>query len=454
LLAGCSDAEDPREPPPAVDADERMPGGTTTNRLLLNKDAFTRPADNATDAHKSEFFGGNGLFNDPWVKAPASTTTRDGLGPMFNARSCSSCHFKDGRGRPPEDGEPFTSILLRLSVPGEAPDGSPLPEPSYGGQLQPFALPDVPVEGKPRITWAELPGTYGDGTPYTLLEPTYTIDDLGYGPLAPEARISPRVAPAVAGIGLLEAIPLERLQELEDPDDADGDGISGRINWVPDAASGERAAGRFGWKAEQPSIRQQSAGAFLGDMGLSTSLFPEQDCSPLELECREQSTGGAPEISDAFLDRIELYGRLLAVPIRERYRSPQILEGKQLFADFGCGGCHVPEHRTRADAALEELVDQRIFPYTDLLLHDLGEALSDERPVFGANGAEWRTPPLWGLRFYEIVNEHDRLLHDGRARGVAEAVLWHGGEAEVAREAFRTATAEERAALIEFVESL
>jgi CxxC motif-containing protein (DUF1111 family) len=266
--------------------------------------------------------------------------------------------------------------------------------------------------------------------------------------------MSPRVAPAMIGLGLLEALPLARLQALEDPEDADHDGISGRINWVWDYALGAEAAGRFGWKAEQPNIRQQSAGAFLGDMGLTSSLFPEQDCSSVETACAQKVSGGAPEVSDAFLDRIELYGRLVAVPVRTQYRTPEILAGKALFHEFGCASCHVPEHQTGSDAALVELAEQTLFPYTDLLLHDLGEDLSDGRPVFGAEGAEWRTAPLWGLRFYAIVNGHNRLLHDGRARGVAEAILWHGGEAEASRESFRLAAEAEREQLLEFVESL
>jgi len=258
----------------------------------------------------------------------------------------------------------------------------------------------------------------------------------------------------MVGMGLLEAIPEARLRELADPGDADGDGISGRLGQVWDAATGAPAVGRFGWKAEQPSVRAQVTGAFLGDIGITTGPRPVQECSVAQAECLAAPAGGAPELADDLLDKVVLYSQTLAVPVRTRWDDAEVLRGKALFARAGCAGCHTPSHLTRADAALPELAGQRIFPYTDLLLHDLGEALSDRRPVFAAAGSEWRTAPLWGLRLIAAVNQHERLLHDGRARGVAEAILWHGGEAVAAREAFRMMAADERAALLAFVGSL
>jgi CxxC motif-containing protein (DUF1111 family) len=438
-----------------VEPREWLPGGDTTNTLLLGVNAYTMPAANITEEHEGHFYTGNSFFSQSWVQAPASTESRDGLGPLFNARSCAACHFKDGRGRPPtEQGEAFLGLLLRLSVPGQGPHEEPLPDPTYGGQLQPFSILNVPAEGAPTVSYEEIPGAYADGEPYTLQKPEYRIDNLAYGPMDQIVLVSPRVAPAVIGLGLLEAIALVTLENLEDPDDAGGDGISGRINRVWDVQLGAMSAGRFGWKAEQPSVRQQSAGAFLGDIGVTSSLFPDQDCTGTEAECAGAVTGGAPEIPDPLLDRVELYARLLAVPVRERWSDKQVLRGKWLFREAGCVSCHVPQHRTGTLDGLPESSNQSIWPYTDLLLHDMGEGLSDNRPSFGAVGPEWRTPPLWGLRLYEVVNDHDRLLHDGRARGVAEAILWHGGEADKAREAFRTLIAEDRRALVEFVESL
>jgi CxxC motif-containing protein (DUF1111 family) len=442
-------------PPPELDPTEQLPGGAATNRLLLGANAFTMPAGNLSADHESLFFAGNSFFNQNWVQAPASTTARDGLGPLFNARSCAGCHFKDGRGRPPlEAGEAFSGLLLRLGIPGSDEHGGPLPEPNYGSQLQPFAIAGVPAEGVPSVEYRVVPGEYGDGERYELLAPSYAIEPGQGVPLAADTLISPRVAPAMIGLGLLEAIPRERLEALSDPDDQNGDGISGRINLVYDLTLQTTTVGRFGWKAEQPSVLQQSAGAFAGDLGLTSSLFPISDCTASEPACAEAPNGGEPEVDDATLARVELYSRVLAVPVRTSWKDEQVLTGRALFFEAGCAGCHVPTHTTAASAPIPEASAQRIWPYTDLLLHDMGPGLSDERPVFSAEGSEWRTPPLWGLRFYAVVNGHDRLLHDGRARGVAEAILWHDGEAAEAREAFRSLPKAQRALLIGFVESL
>ncbi|MCA9537821.1 MAG: c-type cytochrome [Myxococcales bacterium] len=451
-LAACDAAD---EASMTVEPGEALPGGETTNTLLFGHNAFIRPAENITDAHALHFYSGNSFFNQSWVQAPSSTALRDGLGPLFNARSCAACHFRDGRGRPPlTDDEPFNSILLRLSVPGAAEEEAPLPEPTYGGQLQPFALPDVPAEANPRIDWTEVRGEYADGEPYTLLRPTYVIADPSLGPLVDEVQVSARVAPQVIGLGLLEAIPEADLRALADPDDADGDGISGRLNRVWDATDGALRVGRFGWKAEQPSIRQQVAGAFLGDIGITSPVFGDGECTDAQTLCAEAASGGSPEIEAPQFERVVLYSSLLAVPARRSPGDADVLHGKALFHEAGCAVCHVPSHRTGTHPDLPELSDQLIWPYTDLLLHDLGDDLDDGRPVFAAQGNEWRTPPLWGLGLVPAVNGHDRLLHDGRARGFAEAILWHGGEAEAAREAFRHLNADARADLIRFLETL
>ncbi|MEN9579795.1 MAG: hypothetical protein RJA70_2804, partial [Pseudomonadota bacterium] len=294
---------------PVAEPNEHLPGGETTNTLLLGSQAFTMPASNITAKQESVFHAGNSFFNQAWVGAPASTAGRDGLGPLFNARSCAACHFKDGRGSPPLDAEDsFVGLLLRLSVPGKEAHGAPRPHQAYGGQLQPFSLSGVPAEGRPSVSYKKITGEYADGTPYELLQPVYVISDLAYGDLPDDIRISPRVAPAVIGLGLLEAISEQRLSDLEDPQDENNDGISGRLSRVPDAQTGELTIGRFGWKNEQPSVRQQSAGAFLGDMGLTTSLFASQDCTDSQPECQKATTGGTPEVSDKQLDAVELYG--------------------------------------------------------------------------------------------------------------------------------------------------
>lgn len=437
------------------EAGEELPGGETTTLVAVGQNAFIRPLENLLSEHRPWFFTGDSLFDQAWVEPPSSTSGRDGLGPLYNARSCSSCHPKDGRGAPPEPEDAgFGGLLLRLSIPGTDEHGGPVGDPSYGGQLQPYAVNGVPEEASQRLSYTAQAGVYADGESYELLVPEYVIDDPQYGPFADELMVSPRVGPAMIGLGLLEAIADERLLELADPEDDDGDGISGKVNRVWEVATQSVALGRFGWKAGQPSLRQQSAGAFQGDLGVTSSLFPGQGCTSVQLECEAEMSGGEPELSDRLLDRVELYMRALAVPLRLRYAEPEVLEGKRLFGALGCADCHVASHRTQAAASLEELSDQLIWPYTDLLLHDLGDELADNRPIFEASGSEWRTPPLWGIGRYQAVNGHERLMHDGRARGVAEAILWHGGEADASRQGFVEASAEQRAAVVSFVRSL
>jgi CxxC motif-containing protein (DUF1111 family) len=441
----CDDA-------PALTEGEERPGGDTTV-FDRTANAFSLSARNMSFDRRQRFVVGNSFFNKNWVIAPSSTTSRDGLGPTFNARSCSTCHFKDGRGRPPEAGEEFIGILLRLSVPGADPHGGPLGAGPYGDQLQTQANADVPVEGVPRVEYSEQPGMFADGEPYSLRVPTYTFDALAHGPLPPDLLVSPRVAPAMIGLGLLAAIPEADLLARADPEDADGDGISGKPNYVWDVAAGAPALGRFGWKANQPNVRQQTAGAFLGDMGITSSLFPDQNCPSGQADCAAAPTGEGLEIDDDLLADVTLYASTLAVPARRDVDAPEVLRGKQLFSAIGCADCHTPRHVT-GPSDDPEVADQIIFPFTDLLLHDMGEALADGRPDFAATGSEWRTPPLWGLGLVETVNGHTTFLHDGRARSLLEAALWHGGEAEAARDELLALPADDRAALVAFLESL
>ncbi|AKT39701.1 di-heme oxidoredictase family protein [Chondromyces crocatus] len=453
-LAGCA-SEEPSAPKGLeAEVGEELSGGATTI-FDTSPSAFSYSARNMTSARRSDFFVGNSFFRDNWVIAPASTKGRDGLGPLHNARSCSSCHFKDGRGRPPESiEEPMVEMLIRLSVPGVDGVGGPAPEPIYGGQLQPNGIPGVPGEGRPQVTYEEVPGTYEDGEAYSLRRPTYTIEELNYGPFASDVMLSPRVAPGMVGLGLLEAIPEETLLALADPDDEDGDGISGRPNHVWDAHERTQVIGRFGWKASLPTVEQQTAAAFLHDMGITTELHPDQNCTDAQAECLAAYDDGEPEASAKILSRTTFYSATLAVPGRRNWEDQTILRGKALFHDAGCASCHTPKLQTGVLEDFPELSEQTIRPFTDLLLHDMGEGLADDRPDFEADGREWRTPPLWGVGLIPVVNRHQFLLHDGRARGLAEAILWHGGEAERAREAFRGMPSEDREALLRFLESL
>ncbi len=396
------------------------------------------------------FAVGNSFFNRNWVRAPASTTGRDGLGPTFNAQSCSSCHLHDGRGRPPaDDRDPERGLLLRLSV-----GNPPQPVRFYGSQLQDRAIAGVPAEGRVRITRTPRPGRYADGTPFELLAPYYSVADRAFGPLPKDVQISPRVAPGVFGVGLLEAVPEATIVERADPDDEDGDGISGRANRVADGRTRTTGAlGRFGWKANVPTVEQQNAGAFNGDIGITSPIFTDENCEPGQRDCARAKTGGRPEIDEKKLGRVTFYTRTLAVPARRDVGTKATDAGERVFEQLGCDSCHLPELRT-GDSDIAANSDQLIRPYTDLLVHDMGPGLADGRPDGLASGSEWRTAPLWGIGLVSVVNRHTRFLHDGRARNLTEAILWHGGEAHPARERFRKLPARERRRLVAFLESL
>lgn len=438
-------------PAPVETIGERL--GGDAGRPLFGQTAFAMPAPNLDARQLRDFAFGNRLFNTNWVQAGASAASFDGVGPIFNRVSCSGCHVRDGRGRPPEPGEPMESMLVRVSLPGSDAHGGPKPHPVYGDQIQDRAIPGVPAEAQVVLSWEEAGGQYADGEAYSLRRPVIELRDPAYGPLGKDLLTSPRVAQGMIGLGLLEAVTDAELIRFADPDDLDGDGISGRPNHVWDLRRQAAAIGRFGWKANQPSVEQQIAAAAAGDIGLTTALVPADACTESQAACRESANGGVPEVSDAFLAKLLLYSRSLAVPNRRHIDDPQVIRGQALFESSGCAGCHRITVRT-GPHELAQVANQTIHPFTDLLLHDMGEGLADGRPDFEADGREWRTPPLWGLGLIHTVNGHEFLLHDGRARGIAEAILWHGGEAEAAREQFRHLPKPQREALIAFLKSL
>jgi CxxC motif-containing protein (DUF1111 family) len=429
-------------------------GGATT-RHRGTRTSFSFPAPNMTRDERRTFEVGDSLFNQNWVTAPASTDARDGLGPVFNAQACSSCHVLDGRGVPPApngDTVPI-GLLLRLSVIGETATGAPAPDPVYGGQLQDRAILSVPAEGTVDVTFTTIDGTYGDGTPYVLVQPSYGVGDPQFGPRGEDLMISPRLAPQVIGMGLLEAISEDDILGAADPDDDDGDDISGRPNFVWDDAAGELVLGRFGWKANVATVEQQVAAAFHGDLGITSSRHPDQECSADQVDCAAAIGGGERELTDEQLANVTFYGRTLSVPAMRDPESAGVREGAALFDSFGCAACHTPTQRTgTTDVAV--LSEQVFHPYTDLLLHDMGPGLADGRPDFEATGQEWRTPPLWGLGLVDDLAGERFLLHDGRAATLEEAILWHGGEGADAAAAFREAAVDDRRRLISFLEAL
>ncbi|MBQ46553.1 MAG: thiol oxidoreductase [Zetaproteobacteria bacterium] len=404
------------------------------------------------------FFRGRAVFRDPWTIAPASANTRDGIGPVFNARSCDACHVRDGKGKPPTaEGGVFTSMLVRISIKGNDPHGAPLPVPAYGDQIQNFSIPDVEAEAQPRVTYITKSGEFEDGNTYELIEPVYSFEDLAFGAFPDDFMFSPRVTPGMTGLGLLQGIPEQDILNNADPEDQDGDGISGKANYVWDAVNQKTSLGRFGWKANQPNLRQQTAGAFLGDIGITSSLFENENCTTFQTNCKDAPTGsedGKPELIEPIFDDIIAYSSSLAVPAQRGQFDPDVRAGFELFKEAGCQGCHTMTQKTGPNKSPELISDQTFHPFTDLLLHDMGEELADNRPDFLANGREWRTAPLWGLGLLSKINGHTRMLHDGRARNFSEAILWHGGEAEAARQQYKGMTATERDQLIRFLESL
>jgi CxxC motif-containing protein (DUF1111 family) len=424
---------------------------------IANENAFARPIPVLPVEDLRRFTFGNRVFTTNWVAAPASVEAFDGLGPVFNRVSCSACHIRDGRGRPPErEEEPLESMLMRLSLPGEGGHGVKH-VPRYGDQLNEKSLPGVPPEGRTVLRYTEKRGQYSDGEPYTLAVPHYQFAALAFGPLPEDTLFSPRVAAPVFGLGLLEAVTEADILARADPQDADHDGISGRANQVWDVTLQRMALGRFGWKANQPSLRQQNATAALNDIGLTTSMFPQENVAAGQDAAARAPSGasaGAAELRDDFLDKLTFYLQALAVPAPRFAESPDAAQGARLFARAGCTGCHTPTLTTGEYAAVPALSHQIIHPFSDLLLHDMGEALADGRPDYDARGSEWRTPPLWGIGHTEVVNRHTRFLHDGRARSLEEAVLWHDGEAIRSREAFVLMTRNERRALLDFLGAL
>ncbi|MEJ6393885.1 di-heme oxidoredictase family protein [Gymnodinialimonas sp. 2305UL16-5] len=446
---------------------EENGGGAGTVRARMNADAFSQPMANLAFEEELDFRVGNGLFRRLWVSPPASTIASDGLGPLFNARSCQRCHIKDGRGHPPEGPDDnAVSMLMRVTIPG-----GPLseiegylatqPDPVYGGQLQDRSLAGHPSEFRMQIEYEEIEVPLSGGAVATLRQPTYTMADLGYGPLHPDVMFSPRVAPQMIGLGLLEAIPAQDILAGADPLDADGDGISGRPQVVWSVEFDQPMLGRFGHKAGMPTLRAQNAGAFSGDIGISSPLNPALwgDCTEAQAACRTAIHGDNPEqngfeIDEIGLDLVTFYTAHLAVPARRDVDAPEVLRGREVFHATGCAGCHTPSfvtHRQEGDPATSF---QLIWPYSDLLLHDMGDGLADHSPEGRATGREWRTAPLWGIGMTETVSGHTYFLHDGRARSLLEAVLWHGGEAQSARDAVVEMPPEDRAALIAFLESL
>lgn len=466
-----------------LDLSALFPGGTTSANVKRNKNAFSHPSAALTLEEKLDFKIGQAVFEKIWVSSPSSTTASDGLGPLYNARSCARCHVNNGRGHAPENKlEPSIfrpiSLFVRLSIPPNLQqrksinEGSMpfVPEPTYGAQLQGFSNPGGQAEGQLKVRYETKLVSLNGGQVVTLYAPSYEVVTLGYGPMHPKTMISPRVAPPMIGLGLLDNISSHDLEALADPNDVDKNGISGRTRRVLNRKTGNIEVGRFGWKGGAPTLEQQNAAALFHDIGIGSALFSEPwgDCTAVQQDCRAAPHGNTArheglEASKKLTQLLLDYTQHLSVPARlERNESNNldIRAGQKIFHQIGCADCHRPSFVTRNNALHPTLSEQKIWPYTDLLLHDMGPGLADNRPEGNATGREWRTAPLWGLGFAPEQNldkqtkQNKSYLHDGRANNLIEAILWHGGEALASAESVKQLLPLQRQQLLDFLESL
>jgi CxxC motif-containing protein (DUF1111 family) len=400
-----------------------------TQGLREFTDARNPPAYAYLDASQQERVDlGHAVFNTQWVPAgTANAVRRDGLGPLFNASACDACHNEGAHGRGPTgDGTAPIALVVQLQMRPQGRAQSFSGDVLYGHTLNTAAIDGFSAEGRIVIHYEELSGAYPDGAMWHLRAPRYQLTDLTRGPLAARTVIQPRLAPALFGVGLLEAVP-----------------------GVP--------AGRFGWQGESTSVRDQTTKAFARDMGLTTSDRPFDDCTSAEPECLAAANGGTPEVSDELLDAVVEFQRTLAVP--EPPPTPATVRPSatvrraagRLFADVGCAACHRPLLPVNLPRVLGSTGRTRIAPYTDLVLHDLGPRLADRDASGRIVPSRWRTAPLWGMAYRLEFERDPTFLHDGRARSIEEAILWHDGEAEPARRKFTHLTPRRRAQLLRWI---
>ncbi|OXL25409.1 thiol oxidoreductase [Psychrobacter sp. DAB_AL32B] len=458
--------------------------GGDTGISITSSESYSKPSSNITASRKGSFFIGNAFFRQPWVIAPASTDSRDGLGALFNVAACQSCHVKDGRGHAPmTSDDDADSLLIRLAMPATTDEQrqqlqdsliEKVVHPMYGGQLQDRGIQGVPAEARIAVQWTDKPVTFADGYVETLRAPIFNLTNPGYGPFDGELMVSPRIALPMIGLGLLEQIPDADIKKQVASNHKNSSDIKGKFNLVMDPQTGKVALGRFGWKAGQTKLLTQNQSAFNEDMGLTSSIRPTESCMPTQSACMnaatgadEQGNGKQPvEVNDEVAKFVEFYTRNLAVPHRRNADDKLVLAGKKRFYDMGCQSCHTPRYQLpKTDDDHIEQHGQVIYPYTDLLLHDMGDDLADRtiagklppknlQVEFLANSYEWRTPALWGIGLAQTVDPQATFLHDGRARTLMEAVLWHGGEAKKQQQKVLKLDKQGRTELNAFLQSL
>jgi CxxC motif-containing protein (DUF1111 family) len=428
--------------------DERLTGGAATV-FDATTHAFSDPMPglDARDTRVHQI--GDQTFAQTFVAPPSPIFT--GLGPIYNNITCINCHRNDGEGIP-TSGSSNSGLLFRISQPGKDVNGGPVPVPGFGLQIQDQAVLGAQPEANMSINYTDLPVTYPDGTTIELRQPVYLLQN-PYTTLASGYMLSPRLAPRLVGMGLLENIPESTILSFVDANDANGDGITGKANYIYDDYTKKTELGRFGLKANTSTLLLQVATAYQQDMGV-TSYVQTVESGDGQAQMNVVHGDVQPELVDSLLNYVVFYVKTLGVPARRNVTDADVKQGSTLFNQINCSGCHRPTVQTGVDVNLAGISNQRIHPYTDLLLHDMGAGLADNRPDFLANGNEWRTAPLWGIGMLNITNGTEYFLHDGRARTLEEAILWHDGEAKNAKQKFMNLTLTERNQLIKFLQSL
>ena len=440
-----------------TDANDECVWNAVTKQCTPDAQLYMQPVAQLDPDQMQLHEAGKNQFNTIWTFAPRLDGVW-GMGPFFLANACSGCHINNGRGITTQQlNKPVFQQLVRLSVRKPGTDET-MPHPAYDSQLQVFTLEGGVVEPSTGeadvfIRWLPVTIKLADGTEVELRRPELKITNEKFGPIDDSVMKSLRNGPALYGLGYLDAVPEADILAIAAAQKALG--FNGRPNYVPDDATFKRKLGRFGWKANQPSISQQVAAAHLGDIGVTTSLYPDQDCTLIQKACYESvSKYAKPELNDQAWNAVNFFMRATEAPRARKRNDPQTAHGEKLFADLQCAVCHVPTLKTGSYPALPAIENETFAAFTDLLLHDMGPDLADGRPDFKATGNDWRTAPLWGVGLADRVNGGMFLLHDGRARNVEEAILWHGGEAQKSADAYKRLPALDRQSLLSFVNSL
>ncbi|RXJ98840.1 thiol oxidoreductase [Arcobacter sp. CECT 8986] len=421
----------------------------------LSKKSIFQPIKGLNNKQYDEYILGRSFFRIPWVETPSATTARDGLGPLYNANTCISCHPANGRGTLYTNNDKLSrALVVRLSIRNDNSKEHKkifektgfIPEPVYGAQLSINGVHGVKFEGRPNIKYEEQKVTFPDKEVVTLLKPKYILEDLNYGKLHKDAIVSYRLAPTLMGMGLIELISNEQILKNEDIDDKNGDGISGKANWVYSSLTNKIELGRYTWKASAATVVEQIANAMHNDMGLTTPLHKVENCTKFQKACNEAPKDLKYEfdVPQHRLNSIEFY--LANSKVYRPKEDKEFKKGLELFTQVGCASCHTTSFDTKIG---------KVRPYSDFLLHDMGKDLADNRVEFKASGSEFRTAPLWGLALHKKINKKEpRLLHDGRARNFQEAILWHGGEALSAKKTYMSLPKSKREELIKFLGKL